>query len=99
MMKFLNWFRRKPKLPQVYLLMIEMASGEVKLAKLNRTSGVDKLVIATEENKYLLYRVGAELMADGLIVGYQVLCTSGPPIKSYDSLDEAPEAVPAERIA
>lgn len=86
MSRFLNWlFNRKPvsTYQHVYLLMIEYADGTVKLAATGRSNNGDKLVVATEENKYLFHRLGAGLMSEGLIIGYQVVRTDGPPVRTY----------------
>jgi len=88
-----HFFRKKPERKPAFLLMIEKEDGEVSIAKTKRTSNVDKIVVASEENKHLLYVVGSKLLDEKLIVGYQVLQTSGPPVKAYEDVETAPEMV------
>lgn len=62
-----------------YLLLIEVA-GESILAT-TKTDGKTKMVVSTEENKYLLYELGNRLIEDGTITGYQLLKTASPVIR------------------
>lgn len=63
----------------VYLLMIEFADGEKRLM----TGIENKLVVAKKDNTYLLSEMGQDLLDNDSIIGYQLLCTSEPPVRKY----------------
>lgn len=66
----------------VYVMMYERLDGDLQIAK-NGSSRGNKIVIAIEGNQHCLNQIGDGLLADDLILGYQILKTVAAPIRKF----------------
>jgi len=73
----------KPKHENLFLLMIELADGRLMLAN----GGPDrhnKILVARKGNRDALEKIGQRILDEGLAIGYQILITASPPVRTYN---------------
>ena len=73
----------KAKHENLFLLMVELADGQLILAH-GGPSRHNKILVARTGNREALEHVGQRILDEGLAIGYQILITAGPPVLSYD---------------
>ena len=59
------------------MLLVEFHNGDVEIVKV----GGNKIVVATEENVYLLNELGDRLLDENIIAGYQIVAPIGDPVR------------------
>ncbi len=62
---------------KVYLLLLEMHDDSVDVAKGSKGGPI----VAVEGNQYLLEEIGARLLEEKVVKGYQLLVSAGLPIR------------------